>query len=82
MENVFLTHSWENGVQCVGGLQVTWFVGGSVAGVSLRFEVGGVYGFNTRTTYCGPAPSANFEILKLQTRVFLHSEAQSNVLQP
>ena len=30
MENVFLAHSWENGVQYVGGLQVAWFVGGPV----------------------------------------------------
>ena len=30
MENVFLTHSWEDGVQCVGGLQVAWLVGGLV----------------------------------------------------
>ena len=29
-ENVLLTHTWENGVQCVGGLQATWFVGSSV----------------------------------------------------
>ena len=25
-ENIFLTHSWENGVQCVGGLQGWWFL--------------------------------------------------------
>ena len=27
---VFFTHSSENGAQCVGGLQVTWYVDGSV----------------------------------------------------
>ena len=24
MENIFLTHGWEYGFKCAGGLQVTW----------------------------------------------------------
>ena len=42
------------------------------------------YLLNTRAKYCGPSPlggSWGHEI-EIQTFVFLHSEAQSNVLQP